>query len=115
MWVVAVLGGKTRPTIVIMRVGALRVRLLLRQAQSLKDKRQVVRSISDRIRNAFNVSVAEVDYRDDPKVIVLGFSTVAEETVVVQRTFEQITNALRSHPEAEFVAADNEVFAPDLT
>lgn len=96
-----------------MRVGALRIRLLLRQAQSLKDKRQVVRSVCDKLRNAFNVSVAEVDERDNPKVIVLGFATVAEETVVVQRTFEQITNALRSHPEAEFVNAVNEIFAPE--
>lgn len=97
-----------------MRVGALRVRLLLRQAQSLKDKRQVVRSISDRLRNAFNVSVAEVDYQDDPKVIVLGFASVADETMVVQRTFEQITNALREHPAAEFVKAEKEVIAPEL-
>ena len=38
-----------------MIVGTLRVRLLLRQARSLKDKRQVVKSIKDRLRNAFNV------------------------------------------------------------
>src|SRR2546428_147182 len=44
-----------------MIVGSLRVRLLLRESRSLKDKRQVVRSIKDRLRNGFNVSVAEVD------------------------------------------------------
>ena len=35
-----------------MHVGSLRARLLLRQSQSLKDKRQVVRSVLERLRNA---------------------------------------------------------------
>ena len=47
-----------------MIVGSLRVRLLVRGSRSLKDKRQVVRSIKDRLRNQFNVSVAEVDDQD---------------------------------------------------
>ena len=47
-----------------MVVGSLRVRMLVREARTLKDKRQVVRSIKDRLRNAFNVSVAEVDEED---------------------------------------------------
>src|SRR5436853_286272 len=49
-----------------MQVGSLRVRLLLRQSQSLKDKRQVVRSVLERLRNGFNVAATEVE------VCVLG-------------------------------------------
>ena len=49
-----------------MVVGSLEVRLRVREARSLKDKRQVVRSIVDRLRNGFNVSVAEVDAQDKP-------------------------------------------------
>ena len=41
-----------------MIVGSLRVRLLVREARSLKDKRQVVQSVKDRLRDRFNVSVA---------------------------------------------------------
>ena len=44
-----------------MIVGSLRVRLLIRESRSLKDKRQVVRSLKDRLRAHFNVSVAELD------------------------------------------------------
>jgi uncharacterized protein len=95
-----------------MHVGSLRVRLLLRQSQSLKDKRQVVRSVIERLRNGFHVSVAEVDARDDHKVIVLGVAAVGEEVESVQRTLEQIQNALRSHPVAEFVSAETEVLSP---
>jgi len=44
-----------------MIVGSLRVRLLVRESRSLKDKRQVVRSLKDRLRASFNVSVAELE------------------------------------------------------
>jgi uncharacterized protein len=95
-----------------MHVGTLRVRLLLRQSQSLKDKRQVVRSVLDRLRNTFHVAAAEVDAQDDVKVVVLGFAAVANEAKAVRETLESITNALRGHPVAEFVAAESEVDSP---
>ena len=95
-----------------MHVGSLRVRLLLRQSQSLKDKRQVVRGVLERLRNAFHVAAAEVDAQDDCKVIVLGVAAVANEAEAVQRTLEQVRHALRSHPVAEFVSAQTEVLSP---
>jgi uncharacterized protein YlxP (DUF503 family) len=88
------------------------VRLLLRQSQSLKDKRQVVRSMLERLRNGFHVAAAEVDARDDHKVVVIGIAAVADEAKAVQTTLEQVTNALRSHPVAEFVSAESEVLSP---
>ena len=48
-----------------MLIGSLTVRLLVRESRTLKDKRQVVRSILDRVRGGFNVSAAEVDTHDD--------------------------------------------------
>ena len=53
-----------------MIVGSLQVRLLVREARSLKDKRQVLQSIKDRLRNQFNVSVAEVDAQEHRQMIV---------------------------------------------
>jgi uncharacterized protein YlxP (DUF503 family) len=95
----------------MMHVGAMRVRLLVRQAQTLKDKRQVVRSILDRLKNSFNIAAAEVASRDDPKSIVLGFTAVGEEAIAVKTILEQVGNALRVHPVAEFVAAETTDFS----
>jgi uncharacterized protein YlxP (DUF503 family) len=86
-----------------MKVASLRVRLLVRESRSLKDKRQVVRSILDRLRNSFNVAVAEVEERDHRQLAVLGIATVAEEAAEARRTLERVINALRSHPVAEFL------------
>jgi uncharacterized protein len=92
-----------------MIVGSLRVRLLLRQSRSLKDKRQVILSIKDKLRNRFNVSVAEVDAQDNRQLAVLGFAMVSNEAYHVRTTLEQIVAALRGHPVAELVDHQMEV------
>jgi uncharacterized protein len=93
-----------------MIVGSLRVRLLLREARTLKDKRQVVLSIKDRLRNAFNVSAAEVEALDNRQVAVLGFAMVCNESGPVRSTFEQIVNALRAHPVAELLDHQTDLY-----
>jgi uncharacterized protein YlxP (DUF503 family) len=90
-----------------MIVGSLRIRLLVRESRSLKDKRQVVRSIKDRLRNQFNVSVAEVDAQDHRQLAELGVAMVGNEARLVRMTLDEIVRALRSHPVAEFL--DHEV------
>ncbi len=92
-----------------MVIGSLRVRLLLRESRSLKDKRQVVRSILDRVRNGFNVSAAEVDSQDNRQVAVLGFATVGSAGREVRLRLEHIAEALRRHPVAEFLDHEIEV------
>jgi len=47
-----------------MHVGLLEIDLHIPYAQSLKDKRMAVRSVKDRLRKRFNVSVAEVNHQD---------------------------------------------------
>ena len=92
-----------------MIVGSLRVRLLLRQSRSLKDKRQVVQGIKDRLRSRFNVSVAEVESQDNRQLAVLGFAMVGNEVYHVRTTLEQIVSSLRGHPVAELVDHQMEV------
>jgi uncharacterized protein len=86
-----------------MIVGTLQVRLLLREARTLKDKRQIVKSIKDRLHNHFNVSIAEVDERDNRQLAVLGLAMVSNETHHLKVALGQIVEALRSHPVAELI------------
>ncbi len=92
-----------------MIVGTLRVRLLLREARSLKDKRQVVKSIKDRLRNHFNVSVAEIEALDNRQLAVLGLAMVSNEAHHVKRALGQIVEALRGHPVAELLDHETDV------
>ena len=45
-------------------IAFLTLELYIEAAQSIKDRRQVVRSLKDRLRTSFNVSVAELDNAD---------------------------------------------------
>jgi uncharacterized protein YlxP (DUF503 family) len=86
-----------------MLVGTLKVRLMIREARSLKDKRQVVASIKDRLRNHFNVSVAEVESQDERQLAVLGMAMVSNETQHLRKALSQMVEALRSHPVAQLI------------
>ena len=89
-----------------MVIGSLTARLLVRESRTLKDKRQVVRSVLDRVRAGFNVSAAEVDSHDDVKVAVLGFAVAAGEPETARGVLNQIAEALRRHPVAEYLGGE---------
>ncbi len=93
-----------------MKIGTLRVRLLLRESRSLKDKRQVVLSIKDKLTNQFNVSVAEVEELDNRQLAVLGFAMVSNETHNLKTTLGKVVEALRVHPVAELLDHEMDVF-----
>jgi len=60
-------------------IGVLTLELRLQNSHSLKDKRQVVKSLKERLRNRFNVSVAEIDYQDLWQRSVVAAVTVASD------------------------------------
>ncbi|MDY6911800.1 MAG: DUF503 domain-containing protein [Chloroflexota bacterium] len=62
-----------------MHIGALRIRLRLPENSSLKGKRKLVKSITDRVGNKFNVSIAEVDDHDRWQVATLGVVCVSND------------------------------------
>jgi uncharacterized protein YlxP (DUF503 family) len=62
-----------------MVVGACRIELHLAENHSLKGKRQVVRSVAARLRNQFNLAVAEVEEQDVWQTAVLGLSCVSND------------------------------------
>lgn len=62
-----------------MPVGLLTLEIHIPDAQSLKDKRQVLRSLKDRLRGHLNVAVAELDFQDAWQRSVIGVVTLANE------------------------------------
>ncbi|HYY90023.1 MAG TPA: DUF503 domain-containing protein [Chloroflexota bacterium] len=61
-----------------MHVGIARVELLIAENGSLKSKRMVVKSVAQRVRNRFNVAVAEVDTQDVWQIATLGIVCVSD-------------------------------------
>ena len=60
-----------------MPIAYLKLELRIEGAHSLKDKRQVVRSVKDRLRNSFNISIAEIEVTDMWQLATLGVVSIS--------------------------------------
>lgn len=60
-----------------MNIGICKVRLRLPENHSLKGKRQVSKPIIERVKNRYNVSIAEVDDQDIWQLLILGITCVS--------------------------------------
>ncbi len=86
-----------------MFVGIYQVELFIPESGSLKSKRFVLKSIKTRIRNKFNVSVAEVDANDKWQRTTLGMAAVSNDKKVIDNTFNQIRNLITSDTRVELI------------
>lgn len=92
-----------------MVVGVCEVKLGIRWAGSLKEKRAVIRSVTDRIKAKFNVSIAEVDEQDNKKIIVLGVACVANDAKVVESIIDKVINfIIEQYIEVEIIEINRE-------
>ncbi len=73
-----------------MHIGVLVIEMLIYSSNSLKEKRYVLRSVKDRLKNKFNVSVAEIGYQEKWQRSQLGIVTVSNQHSHVENTLQQI-------------------------
>lgn len=92
-----------------MIVGAAAVEIHVHGSQSLKSKRGVVRSITQRVRNRFNLSVAEVGGQDTWQLAVLGLTTVGSDRRKVRGVLEQALSFIEELNLAEVLRSDVEL------
>ncbi len=71
-------------------IGVLTLEIVLQNAQSLKDKRHVVKSLKDRLRGKFNVAVAEIDYQDLWQRSVVAAVTVSADRVFAEKLLQSV-------------------------
>jgi uncharacterized protein YlxP (DUF503 family) len=75
----------------------------------LKGKRRVLRSIKDRIRSQFNVSVAEIDYQDLWQKSEIAVALVAKDKEYADKVLQTILNKVESWRLAEVVDVEMEI------
>ncbi|HZK66901.1 MAG TPA: DUF503 domain-containing protein [Chloroflexota bacterium] len=85
-----------------MIVGSCRVVLHLPEAHSLKDKRQVVKSILARVHNQFNVAAAEIEDQELWQKAVLGIAMVSNDSRHANEVLSNVVNFISgANPTAE--------------
>ena len=92
-----------------MTVGTLYVRLMIRDARSLKDKRRVLKSLKDKIRNRHNVSVAETGAQDSRQQAILGVAMVGTDAQYVDAGLAKVVDLIRAYRVAELVDYELEI------
>jgi len=71
-------------------IGVLTLEIVLENSHSLKDKRHVVKSLKDRLRNKFNVAVAEIDYQDLWQRAVVAAVTVSSDRGHAEQVLQSV-------------------------
>lgn len=89
-----------------MHVVGFEVEIRIPGSGSLKDRRQVVRSLLDGVRQRFSVSAAEVGGQDTWQRATLGFAVVASEARLAEEVIDQVDRFLWSRPEIEVIDAE---------
>lgn len=79
-----------------MHVGVCRLTLLAGHARSLKDKRQIVRKLKDRVRAKYHVQLSEVGGLDTWQRVVLGFAVVSGERSRAEALIAEIAGFVRA-------------------
>jgi len=93
-----------------MVIGVLHMQLAIRDANSLKDKRRVLKSLRDRIRNEFNVSISEVDGQDLRQSATLAVALVTGRSTFADQVLAKVVTRVRRTPGAELVHYETEIF-----
>jgi hypothetical protein len=94
-----------------MNVGVCKLELRLPENQSLKGKRQVIKSIITRLQKEYNVSVAEVDNQDLWQVATLGISCVSNRRRHADEILSNVVKFVaQNYPELELLDSETEVF-----
>jgi uncharacterized protein YlxP (DUF503 family) len=81
-----------------MVIGVLTLEIQIPASASLKQKRQVVRSVTARLRNEFNVSVAEVGHLDSWQLATLAVACVSSEATYAQGLLERAARFVDEGP-----------------
>ena len=81
----------------------------LHDCHSLKGKRKIVKSIISRLRNNFNVSIAEVESNDIYQKAVIGFALVGNDRKVINSKIDKLINLADELNLAEIIDSEMEI------
>ena len=73
-----------------MPIGLLTLEIHIPDARSLKDKRQVLRSLKDRLRSRFNVAVAELDHQETWQRAEVGIVSISNDASHLEQSLRAV-------------------------
>ena len=107
---IEVIPGKRTLSFGLMNVGVAKIGLRLPENMSLKGKRQVVKSITSRVRNKYDVAVAEVDDNDSWRLATIGICCISNNKRHSNQVLSRVVDfVVRGRFEAEILDYEIEI------
>lgn len=92
-----------------MIIGTATIKIHMPWVHSLKEKRMVVKSICAKVRNRFNVSIAEIEEQDIHQIAVFGVAGIAGDKAQADSIIDHVMNFIESNTEGEVVNIEREL------
>jgi len=92
-----------------MPIGLLTLEIHIPDARSLKDKRQVLRSLKDRLRGQFNVAVAELEHQDVWQRAVVGVVSLSNDEHHLRESLDRVASEAERLLGRDLVSQDLEI------
>ncbi len=93
-----------------MIVGVMTAQLYLHGVTSLKDKRKIVKSLIERLKNRFNISVSEVDHNDIKTSAIIAIAVVSNNARFVNQQLDKVLDFLRNDGRFALGPVERETF-----
>jgi uncharacterized protein YlxP (DUF503 family) len=90
-------------------IGLLTLEIHIPDARSLKDKRQVLRSLKERLRSRFNVAVAELDHQDTLQRSQIGIVTLSNDQAHLEQSLQAVFDEAEQQLGRDLVSHDLEI------
>jgi uncharacterized protein len=90
-------------------IGLLTLEIHIPDARSLKDKRQVLRSLKERLRARFNVAVAELDHQDTWQRSQIGIVTLSNDQAHLEQSLQAVFDEAEQQLGRDLVSHDLEI------
>ena len=101
---------RLRVAVLEMVIGALHVEVHVPEAQSLKDRRSVLKSLKDQLRGRFNIAVSELDATEKWQRAAVGIAAVGDTRTSVEGVLRQVVEWLRAAPLVHLIRVEEAYF-----
>ena len=92
-----------------MIIGILQLELMISESHSLKEKRMVLKSLKDRLRQKFNISISEIGLQDRWQGAVIGIAAIGTDKKYVNGLLSLVLDWVAAHRSIELIATHMEI------
>lgn len=92
-----------------MKIGILEITLLLYEVNSLKEKRIILKSLIQKLKNRYNISISEISYNDVWRNAKIGIASVSNDYAHLDSTLDHILDYIDADGRVEMIDVKREV------